>query len=122
MIGTSLTWVAHLVTPEELTQARRFATALGLAVLSDEPSKLMLQTDSGDVVEYCTSDHGLPDYFFATGATVVGFQVEDLDDAAAKLANAGFTPAAPVGQGGGVRFQHVRGPGDTIYGLIQPAN
>ncbi|MCX6503028.1 MAG: hypothetical protein NT132_11610 [Microbacterium sp.] len=115
----AVTWVARQVTDAALREARGMAGALGLAVLQDEPGKLVVATADGGVLEYLTPERAEPAYLFDGQDTVVGFLVDDLDGAVGDLADAGFAPVGVGGAGGGVRFQHVRGPGGVAYGLIQ---
>jgi len=118
MIRT-VTWVARRVTEPARDQARAMARALGLSVVLDEPGKLLVTTADGDLLEYLTGDQARPGYLFDGQDTVVGFLVEDLTAAVDALAAAGFAAIGTGGEGEGVRFRHVRGPGGVAYGLIE---
>lgn len=95
------------------------AVALGMSVLQDDPGKLVLTTSEGDLVEYLTPETAEPRYLFDVQDTVIGYLVDDLDVTLQHLADAGVTPIGEPGEGGGVRFRHVRSSGGAVYGLIQ---
>jgi hypothetical protein len=114
-----LTWVARLVDDEEFAEARRLGAALGFVPLVDVPTKLMLQTPRGEVVEFCLPGADVPSHLFEHQDTVIGFAVTDLEAVVATLSEAGFAAVnAPV-DAGPVRFQHVRSTRGQVYGLIQ---
>lgn len=115
----TVTWVARRVDGAALAEARAMASALELTVLGDTAEKLILATADGDVVEYLTPAAALPGHLFEGQDTVIGFLVDDLTAAVRDLSAAGFGPIGEGGEGGGVRFRHVRGPGGVAYGLIQ---
>jgi hypothetical protein len=97
------------------------ADALGLRVLSASSSQLVLQTSRGDVLEYCGPDYAGPDHLFRNGDTVLGFEVDDLTDAAGALERAGFRTLCEPSDAGPVRYQHFEGPDGQTYALITPA-
>lgn len=123
MPAQSLTWTAHRVADRaSIDEARRFGEALDLTMLLDEPDKLMLQTERGDVVEYCTPDAEVPAHLFRDQDVVTGFLVDDLDAAASALRTAGFESVTEPTVGGPVVFQHFRGVDGMILGLITAAS
>ncbi len=119
MTVQSVTWVAQRVDAAAIDGARAWARALGLTVVADQPSKLVCTTARGDVFEYLSGEAARPAHLFEGQETVLGFLVDDLDEARATLADAGFSKIGEPGGDGDVRFCHVRGPGGAVYGLIQ---
>ena len=117
---TEVTWVAHQVPTEALVEAWTLAQALGPSVLGSSDAHLMLQMGRGDVVEYGTRAHPVPDYLFEEYGTVIGFRVNRLQAAADQLRASGFQSISPVQASGPVAYQHFRGQA-VILGLIETA-
>lgn len=118
MAVSEMTWFARRVGPAALRSVVTMAEALGLAVLAQTEHQVVLQTGRGDVLEFCGPGYATPPYLFADQECVLGFRVDDLDEASSELEDRGFSPLAPAGQAGPVRYRHFRGPDDLVYGLI----
>ena len=116
---TKIDWVATKLTDQSLDSARSFGAALGLSVIVDTPTQLMMQAPDGGVVEFCSTDYDGPAHLFERHDMVFGFAVTDIVADGAKLIDAGFESVTDVTDGGAVMFQHFRGPGGRNYGLIQ---
>jgi hypothetical protein len=116
---TKIDWVATKITERSLDSARSFGAALGLGVIVDTPTQLMMQAPDGGVVEFCSSDYVGPAHLFARQDMVFGFAVTDIVADGAKLIDAGFESVTEITDGGPVLFQHFRGPDGRNYGLIQ---
>ena len=116
---TKIDWVAVKTADTSLGAAKAFGLALGLSVLVDSPTQLMLQTPDGGVVEFCSSAYEGPEHLFARQNTVFGFGSIDIESDGSKLAAAGFEPVTDITDGGPVLFQHFLGPDGRNYGLIQ---
>ena len=121
MTGIFLTWFARRVSSEALPSAVAMASALNLRVLAQDERQVVLQTDRGDVLEFCGPAYETPAYLFADQEAVLGFRVDDLDEASDQLARRGFSPLAPTTRAGMIRYRHFRGPDDLVYGLIADA-
>ncbi len=119
MAVTRIDWVAVKTSAESLDSSRAFGQALGLTVLVDTPTQLMMQTPDGGVVEFCSSSYEGPDHLFARHNTVFGLGVTDINADGANLSSAGFSAVTDVTDGGPVLFQHFLGPDGRNYGLIQ---
>ncbi|WP_375390262.1 VOC family protein [uncultured Amnibacterium sp.] len=120
MTVRALTWMARRVPAGDLDGLRAMGDALGLEVLAATPDALVLRTARGDLLEWCGPEHPVPEHLFASGDVVLGFEVDDLDATARRLADAGVAPLAAPSEAGGVRFLHVRGADGAVYGLIEP--
>ncbi len=118
MAVRSVTWIARRVDATQLPSVVAMAAALEIEVLSSTGTQVVLQTERGDVLEYCAPDHPVPAHLFARGATVLGFEVEDVDVAATAMAAAGFESLAETTEAGPVRYRHLVGPDGGVYGLI----
>ena len=119
MAVTRIDWVAIKVDEDSLVTSREFGQALGLAVLVDTPTQLMMQTPDGGVVEFCSRSYQGPEHLFARQNTVFGFGVTDISADGANLLSAGFAAVTDVIDGGPVLFQHFLGPDGRNYGIIQ---
>jgi hypothetical protein len=119
MAITKIDWVAVKTVDPSLESARNFGSALGLSVLMETPTQIMMQTPDGGVVEFCSSEYEGPQHLFARQNTVFGFAVTDIVADGAKLIEAGFAAIIEVTDGGPVLFQHFLGPDGRNYGLIQ---
>jgi hypothetical protein len=120
MVVRALTWMARQVSSEQLAEVESMASALGLVVLSTTQAQVTLRTSRGDVLEFCGPDAVVPEHLFSSGATVLGFEVDDLGAAADALQAVGFAPLTDTTSAGAVRFRHFSGPGGGVYGLIEP--
>jgi len=120
--GSEITWVASLVEPAAFAGLRALASGLGWDKLVDGPHQLMYRDARGAVIEYCTSEHPVPDYLFRNQDVVVGFLVADIDDLMERLREAEAEPMGTRTGGGEVEFQHLRRADGTVFALIAPAH
>jgi hypothetical protein len=116
---TKIDWVAIKVADRSLDSARSFGVALGLSVMVDTPTQLMMQAPDGGVVEFCSTDYAGPAHLFERHDMVFGFAVTDIVADGSRLTDAGFESVTEITDGGPVMFQHFRGPDGRNYGLIQ---
>jgi catechol 2,3-dioxygenase-like lactoylglutathione lyase family enzyme len=114
----SITWAARSVDDGDVEAMAGFAQALGLASLLTTSDSAMFAAEDGGVVEFCGPSYPAPEHLFAAQDTVIGFEVDDLDETVRKLGDAGVELVGDRGAAGAVIFQHVRGPDGRIYGLI----
>lgn len=119
MSGTCIAWFARSVEAAGLEQARRLAQALSLEVIASTGHLLMLKGSHGEIIEYCGPEHPTPPHLFAEHDCVIGFAVEHLEEASAKMSEAGFSPCTDITEGGDVRFQHFIGVEGRVVGLLE---
>jgi hypothetical protein len=118
IIRSELGWVATLVSPESLAGHRALGASFGWTVLVEGPHQVMYRDDRGTVIEYCTSEHAVPDYLFRSQAVVFGFLVSDIDEVLAGLPTEQSTLMGPRTAAGDVEFQHLQKQDGTIFALI----
>ena len=97
---------------------RLFRDTMGLDVARQVPHHAAFRLSDGTPVEvYDPSDdfHA----FFGSGP-VVGFRVEDFDEARAHLRAAGVALIGPVQHAQGTSWNHFRGPDGNVYEIMGP--
>lgn len=95
-----------------------FRDVLGLEVEILEEDFAKLRLPGGDAVEVFGPSRAGQEQFAA--GPVVGFRVEDVQDAREEMEAAGIEFIGPIhtGEGGGA-WSHFRGPNDTTYEIVQ---
>jgi catechol 2,3-dioxygenase-like lactoylglutathione lyase family enzyme len=99
-----------------------FRDTLGLSVVHEEPGFAMLRLPGGDhdyVEVFATDD---PDVAFYNTGPVVGFLVDDVDQARAELEAAGVELIGSIERSSrieGYGWFHFRGPDGNVYGVLQ---
>jgi hypothetical protein len=86
---------------------------LGLSRSHEEPGIVVLTTVQGDTVEVFTPQE--PEHQHFTTGPVVGFEVDDVDAGRRELEGAGVELIGPVMRGGGMVWQHFRGPDGNVW-------
>lgn len=112
-------WTAIKLESESLDEAKSFGDALGLLVVFESETQMMLQTENGGILEFCSSKYVGPEHLFKSDACVIGFKVEDLEETSLKLIASGFEPVIDITDGGPVRYRHFVGPDQRSYSFIQ---
>lgn len=84
----------------------------GLSLELETPGRAMFKLENGDPVDIF--DPTLPQYSHFTTGPVVGFVVDDVDQAAAELTQLGVE-VAEVQRGDGYVWAHFRGPDGNLY-------
>jgi len=104
-------------TREFAGMVKLFRDALGLELTHAEEEFVVLRTQDGDKVEIFGPNWKYNKHFSA--APVVGFLVEDMDEARDRLKEAGLELIGDVKKGEkGYAWQHFRGPDGNIYELV----
>lgn len=85
---------------------------LGLSLQLETPGRAMFKFDNGDPVDIF--DLTLPQYSHFTTGPVVGFVVDNVEQAAIELARRGLE-VGEVQHGDGFVWAHFRGPDGNIY-------
>jgi catechol 2,3-dioxygenase-like lactoylglutathione lyase family enzyme len=95
-----------------------FRDVLGLPVVHDTPTQVVLALPDGGLVEVFATDHPGKDHF-ATGP-VAGLLVDDVDEARARLERAGVELLGPASYNreAGDGWAHFRGPDGYVYELV----
>ncbi|MDQ3946579.1 MAG: VOC family protein [Actinomycetota bacterium] len=86
---------------------------LGLRRVHEEPGIVVFAAPNGDTLEVFTADE--PDHIHFTTGPVVGFLVDDVAAARQELEEAGIALLGPVHRGGGMVWQHFRGPDGNVW-------
>ncbi len=95
-----------------------FENVMGLRMALDEPSFAVLTLPSGDKMEVFGPDGPDPPHQFAQNPIVIGFLVDDIDAASAKLRDAGTELLGPKHTtADGYAWQHFRGPDSLVFSL-----
>jgi len=91
-----------------------FRDALGLELTHEEEEFAVLRTGDGDTVEIFGPNRKYNKHF--SSAPVVGFLVDDMDQARDRLRKSGLELVGDVKKGDrGYASQHFRGPDGNIY-------
>jgi catechol 2,3-dioxygenase-like lactoylglutathione lyase family enzyme len=90
---------------------------LGLSRSHAEPEFVALALPNGDAVEVFSADD--PDHRHFTTGPVVGFEVDDVAQGRSELADAGVELIGPMGRGGGLEWQHFRGPDGNVWEITR---
>jgi catechol 2,3-dioxygenase-like lactoylglutathione lyase family enzyme len=85
---------------------------LGLSLQLETPGRAMFKFDNGDPVDIF--DLTLPQYSHFTTGPVVGFVVDNVEQAAIELARLGLE-VGEVKRGDGFVWAHFRGPDGNLY-------
>jgi catechol 2,3-dioxygenase-like lactoylglutathione lyase family enzyme len=110
-----LVWMG--VRTPRLAETSAFLERLGLRRERSESEMAVFQAGNGDTVEVFgpgDEDHR----HFDTGP-VVGFLVDDVEQARRELEVEGIEFIGPVERGGGMAWTHLRGPDGNVYELTQ---
>jgi catechol 2,3-dioxygenase-like lactoylglutathione lyase family enzyme len=103
-------------TREFTAMVKLFRDVLGLEVTHSEEGFTVLRTGDGDTVEVFGPDSKYNKHF--SSAPVVGFLVDDMNDARDRLRKSGLELLGDVKKGEkGYAWQHFRGPDGNIYEL-----
>lgn len=92
-----------------------FEHRLGLRRQHDRPGIAVFTLDNGDTLEVFTVAE--PDHAHFTTGPVVGFAVDDIDEAQRELEAAGVDVLGPVQRGGGFAWLHFRGADGNVWEL-----
>lgn len=92
-----------------------FRERLGLRQVGEGPDMASFRLPDGDTVE--VFGPGDEEHEFFTTGPVVGFLVDDVEDARRELEEAGLELLGPVGRGQGMAWAHFRGPDGNVYEL-----
>jgi catechol 2,3-dioxygenase-like lactoylglutathione lyase family enzyme len=104
-------------TREFAAMVKLFRDALGLELTHAEEEFVVLRTQDGDRVEIFGPNWTYNRQF--SSAPVVGFLVDDMDEARNLLRKAGLELIGEVKKGeNGYAWQHFRGPDGNIYELV----
>ena len=91
--------------------------ALGLELTHAEEEFAVLRTEDGDTVEIFGPNCKYNKHF--SSAPVVGFLVDDIDQARNRLRKAGLELIGEVKKGEkGYAWQHFRGPDGNVYEIV----
>ncbi|MBW3619006.1 MAG: VOC family protein [Actinobacteria bacterium] len=112
MVVTGLTWLGTRTEHYAATVAL-FRDVMSLEVRELTDSFAWFQLPNGDQVEVFGA--GDPDHTFFTTGPVIGFQVNDLDQARIELEAAGVEFIGPIHGTPGGRWSHFHGPDGNVY-------
>jgi predicted enzyme related to lactoylglutathione lyase len=116
---TGLSWLG-VRTSDGASLRQLFERVLGMEAFVETPTFVALRLPDRSVVEIFAADDASHDHF-DTGP-VAGFEVDDIDAAAAALEGAGVPLIGTIVRGGkGSRWLHFRGPDGHVYELLQSA-
>ena len=103
-------------TREFAAMVKLFRDALGLELTHAEEEFAVLRAGNGDTIEIFGHDSKYNKHF--SSSPVVGFLVDDMDEARDRLRKAGLELIGEVKKGEkGYAWQHFRGPDGNIYEL-----
>jgi catechol 2,3-dioxygenase-like lactoylglutathione lyase family enzyme len=103
-------------TREFTGMVKLFRDALGLELTHAEEDFAILRTGDGDTVEIFGSNWKHNRHF--SSSPVVGFLVDDMDEARDRLRKAGLELIGDVKGEKGYAWQHFRGPDGNIYEVL----
>jgi catechol 2,3-dioxygenase-like lactoylglutathione lyase family enzyme len=95
-----------------------YRDAFGLAAVHEGPGAAWFKAADGASIHVYDAS-GVDHDFFDAGP-VVGFEVEDFDEARAALVAAGAAFIGEPQRDGGVAWNHYRGPDGNVYEIIGP--
>ena len=116
---TGMTWLG--IRTDRQTELRAFfADVLGLDTFFETPTFVALRLPDSSVVEIFAATDDSHAHF--DSGPVVGFEVDNLDDAAEAIRSAGAEIIGSIISGKkGSRWLHVRGPDGNVYELLESA-
>jgi catechol 2,3-dioxygenase-like lactoylglutathione lyase family enzyme len=116
----SLSWMG-VRTREFAGMVELFSDVLGLELTHAEEEFAILRTGDGDKVEVFGPNWKYNKHF--SSAPVVGFLVDDMDEARKRLRKADLELIGEVKKGeNGYAWQHFRGPDGNIYEIVFDPN
>ncbi len=111
-----LSWMG-IRTREFAGMVKLFRDSLGMKLTHAEEGFAVLRTGDGDKVEIFGPNWKYNKHF--SSAPVVGFLVDDMDEARSRLRKAGLELIGEVKKGEkGYAWQHFRGPDGNIYEIV----
>ncbi len=117
MTVRALSWLG-LVSADVERDRAFFVTALGMTCELETDTFAVLTADNGDVIELFKAAD--PAHAHFTTGPVPGLRVDDLEAAAARVAQAGAELIGAVHTGSrGNRWVHFRAPDGTIFELLE---
>ena len=115
MKAKALSWMGTRTEEFEVT-SRFFRETMGLETVLEEPGFAVYHLPSGDAVEVFGTDD--TDHAHFDTGPVVGFLVDDVEEARADLEAAGIEFMGPVHRSDdGGSWSHFRGPDGNVYEL-----
>ena len=112
MKAKAISWVGTR-TERWLETAEFLERQLGLRREREDGGVVVLALPNGDTVEVFRADE--PEHQHFTTGPVVGFLVDDVDEASRQLEGAGIELIGTVGHGGGMAWAHFRGPDGNVW-------
>ena len=104
-------------TGEFAEMVKLFRDTLGLELTHSQKEFAVLRTGDGDKVEVFGPNWKYNKHF--SSAPVVGFLVDDMDEARKRIMKAGLELIGEVKKGeNGYAWQHFRGPDGNIYEIV----
>ncbi len=94
------------------------AEALGFEVLHDSPGFMAFRAPNDDRFELFALDY--PNHQHFTTGPVVGFEVNDIEEAVRKLTDRGIKFLSPIcGSPGRTQWAHFEGPDGNVYEVVK---
>ena len=111
-----LSWMG-VRTREFVGMVELFRDVLGLDLIHAEDGFVVLRTVDGDKVEVFGPNWKFNKHF--SSAPVVGFLIDDMDEARKRLREAGLELIGEVKKGeNGYAWQHFQGPDGNVYEIV----
>jgi catechol 2,3-dioxygenase-like lactoylglutathione lyase family enzyme len=96
-----------------------YQNKMGLPVVHEAPGFCALDLPNGDRIEVFAEDYTADgnDYQHFASGPVVGFLVDDIDEAKKEMEAEGIEFMGPVGEGGNSKWVHFKGVDGNTYEL-----